>query len=619
MDFSQRFEEVIRQHPRYEPRPSQLEMAQFIHDALAEGKHAIVEAGTGSGKSFGYLIPLLEQQGPLIISTGTIALQEQLLTHDLPTLQKTMKPFTYALAKGRAHYICHEKFWEADRLLSAKDPLRTEFDRLCECIEGWDGDVAKLPFVPSAALWAELASDADDCLGARCEHLALCPIRKARKQLAEVDLIVSNHSLYFADFTSNGAILPEHTVVVFDEAHKLPQAATEGFSVVIGRYALTRLLQKIRRRIGIVPDTISFELIGLESRLLNWVWKGEKSHYRLYPDSEFLDIAEGMAENLERLQIWLEEDAPLTLPKADIHRDRLTAQVEGLLQRWSLFDEGDSALMDRVYWVEMDRDRGYFSLHCAPLEVGETMAKSLWPKRQAILTSATLSVDGNFGYFCKQIGLEAPSISIPSPFDFCKQALLYVPRYLPEPNAPEFANYAREAIRDILDKTQGRALVLFTSYRAMFGAYRTLSDKIPFPLRQQGDLPRAQLIEWFKTTPNAVLFATSTFWEGVDIPGDALSCVIIDRIPFSVPDDPVIEAQIERLKMSGKDWFHEFTLPQAIIRLKQGFGRLIRSHQDQGIVAILDNRLFTKYYGKTILRSLPHCPQVRDLEDYYPD
>lgn len=199
MDFSQRFEDVIRQHPRYEPRPSQLEMATFVHNALEQGDHVIVEAGTGSGKSFGYLVPLLEQEGPIVISTGTIALQEQLLTQDLPTLQKTMKPFTYALAKGRSHYLCLEKFWEADRLLSAKDPLRREFDRLTDHIEGWNGDVANLPFVPSTGLWAELSSDAEDCLGARCEHLSQCPLRKARQKLVDVDVVVSNHSLYFAD------------------------------------------------------------------------------------------------------------------------------------------------------------------------------------------------------------------------------------------------------------------------------------------------------------------------------------------------------------------------------------------------------------------------------------
>lgn len=619
MEFLDRFDSAIRLHPRYEPRPAQQEMAAFVHRALTEGTSAILEAGTGSGKSFAYLIPLLEQEGPLVVSTGTIALQEQLLQQDIPFLQKAFRGFSYALAKGRSNYLCRQKYWEIDRTLGPTDPLRAEFARLMKEMPHWSGDLADLPFVPSPALWSELASDADDCLGARCEFLELCPVRMARQRIAQSELIVANHALYLSDLASGGAILPEHGCVVLDEAHRLPAIATEAFSTVIGRFALTRLVQKIRRRLGWLPDELSFPLVGLDSRLMNWVLKGDRPQYRLYPDSEFLDIAGNMIERLEEMKVWLQDEAiePEDSPKIEAHRDRLLHQTDGLQARWMCFADGDSALLDHVYWVEQEPMRGYFELRCAPLDAGEILAESLWVKRQAILTSATLSVNGNFDYFCRQIGLkEVPTVSIPSPFDYEQQVMLYVPRYLPEPNEPEFANYARDAIFDIVGKTKGRALVLFTSYRAMHGAFHTLSSRIPFPLKQQGEAPRSQLIEWFKTTPNAVLFATSSFWEGVDIPGDALSCVIIDRIPFSVPDDPVIQAQIERMKSQGKDWFNEFTLPQAIIKLKQGFGRLIRSQADHGVVAILDNRLFTKNYGRTILKSLPDCPKVRDLDGF---
>ncbi len=596
-------------------------MARFVHEAIRSGGSAIVEAGTGSGKSFGYLIPLLDSEGPHVVSTGTIALQEQLLQKDLPFLQKAYKKFSFALAKGRSNYLCRQKFWEVDRSLSPRDPFQEEFARLRAEMPRWSGDLADLSFVPSPSLWFELASDGDDCLGSRCEFLDSCAVRISRRRIANADLVVANHALYFSDLASGGAILPDHHTVVFDEAHKIAQAAIQAFSVSVGRYALTRLIQKIRRRLGRVPDEISFELIGLDSRLLNWVLKSERSQYRLYPDADFLDVAGGMLERLNDLKHWLEEEAldPLLSlsPKAEAHRDRLLLQTEKLSNCWDSFSDGDSALLDRVYWVEQERERSLFDLRCAPLDVGNLLRKSLWSKRQAILTSATLSAGGDFGYFSAQIGLEGvPAISLPSPFDFSRQAVLYVPRFLPEPNAPEFANHSRDAILDILLKTEGRAFVLFTSYRALHGAFSTLSSKIPFPLKRQGDLPRAQLIEWFKNTPHAVLFATSSFWEGVDIPGEALSCVIIDRIPFSVPDDPVIEAQVERLKLQGRDWFNEFTLPQAIIRLKQGFGRLIRTQSDRGVVAILDNRLFTKYYGRAILKSLPDCPQVRDFEKF---
>lgn len=634
-EFLARFDSIVQKLPMYEPRPGQRRMAETVHQAITDGRHAIVEAGTGSGKSFAYMIPLLDEEGPFVVSTGTIALQEQLLGKDIPFIQEASgKRFKVALAKGRGNYLCLQKLWEADRRLPETDPLRPELDRIKNLLSGngtpdgqpWNGDVAELPFVPTPQLWEEIASDADDCLGNRCEFYEHSPHRVARSEAAHAHLIVANHALYFADLASGGGILPSHKAVIFDEAHHVPQSATRAFTASIGRYSLTKLMQKIRKRIGMIPDDVVFNLVGLESRLMEWVLRPERPQFRLYPDQVFVEIAEGILENLRILRSWLERDValgnglddPELAKKAPLHRQRLIAQLDGLTARWEYFGSfADNTLAERVNWVEVDRQRGNFHLKSAPLDVAPSLKEHLWDQRAGVCVSATLGVDGDFSYFKQQVGLsDTLDLETPSPFDYQKQATLYVPRYLPEPNAPEFAPHARQAIRKILDSTQGRAFVLFTSYKAMHAAFTQLWPQLPYPAKKQGDLPRAQLIDWFKSTPHAVLFATSSFWEGVDVPGEALSCVIIDRLPFSVPDDPVVQAHVERLKMQGKDWFREYTLPEAIIRLKQGFGRLIRTSTDRGLVAILDNRLFTKNYGATILRALPDCPRVRDLEGF---
>lgn len=625
--FLERFEGVVQQLPQYEPRTGQLEMAELVHRSLSEGQHAVIEAGTGSGKSFGYLIPLLDGEGPFVVSTGTIALQEQLLRKDIPFLQQAMENhFKVALAKGRGNYLCRQKFWEVDRRLPETDPLREEFDRMADFMGEWDGDVANLPWVPGHRLWEEVHSDADDCLGAKCEFYDQSPQKVARTRQAQADLVIANHALYFADLAGSGGILPSHAAVIFDEAHHVPAAATRAFSASIGRYAITKLMQKIRRRIGLIPDEVSFALIGYESRLMDWVMRSERPQYRLYPDAVFIEILEGIIEQLKLLRAWLDRDAslggglldPEIAKKAPLHRPRLVNQLENLMARWEFFGAfADATLAERVNWVELDKARGYFELKSAPLDVSPYLRDLLWNERPSVCTSATIGVGGDFSYFKQKVGLqEAVELELESPFDYQRQATLYVPRYLPEPNAPEFSLHAREAIKDILATTQGRAFVLFTSYKGMHAAYNVLFGTLPFPVKKQGDLPRAQLIDWFKTTPHAVLFATNSFWEGVDIPGEALSCVIIDRLPFSVPDDPVVQAHVERLKMQGRDWFREYTLPEAIIRLKQGFGRLIRTASDRGLVAILDNRLYTKNYGHVILGALPACPRVRDLDRF---
>jgi ATP-dependent DNA helicase DinG len=633
----ERFRELVQKLPGYEARPGQEDMASLIAEALDDGRHAIIEAGTGSGKSFAYLVPLLESEGPIVVSTHSIPLQEQLLNKDVPFLETALgRPIAVTLAKGRGHYVCRQKFWELDRTMTRDDSRREEFDTIKNLLPEWDGDDASLPFEPAAGLWSDIAQSTEDCLNSRCEFFEFNPVRLARKGMGDSHLIITNHALYMADLAAGGTILPPHRAVVFDEAHHLPEIATKAFSSAIGRYSQLTLLHKLRRRVAPVPEAIALGFIDLESRLFEWLLNCAdggpmpasphaaqvegRSSFRLYPDGRFLDIAEGFLEQLADLRSWLSTaPEPLGLHpdlvnKAPLHRERLRAQLDNLIGRWEYFAREASDVGDRVNWVDLDRTRGYFELKSAPLGIGPMLREMLWLRRPAILTSATLAVDGDFQYFRNQLGLPEPlELALPSPFDYERQATLYIPRYLPEPNHPGFAEDSREAIRDILDFSQGRAFVLFTSHRAMRSAFRVLSPTLPYPCRQQGEAPRNALLEWFKGTPGAVLFATASFWEGVDVPGDALSCVIIDRLPFSVPDDPVIQARVERLKAQGKDWFREFTLPEAIIRLKQGFGRLIRTGSDRGLVAILDNRLLTKAYGATILKALPNCPTIRDL------
>lgn len=637
--FETRFKAIVGQLAGYEPRPGQLEMSSLIDEAISTSRHAIIEAGTGSGKSFAYLVPLLEADGPFVVSTGTIALQEQLLTKDIPFLEKALgRPIAVTLAKGRGHYVCKQRFWELDKVMADNDPRRAEFERLKEVLPFWDGDDATLDFQPDGALWAELGQTSEDCLGNKCEFFEQNPVRAARQKMAGSHIIITNHALYLADLATSGGILPPHRCVIFDEAHNLPEAATKAFSSAIGRYSQLALLQKIRRRVGIVPEGIGMGFIDLEARLFEWLLgvvdggpmppsalaaqSEGRASFRLHPDGRFLDIAETFLDQLGELRAWLSSaPEPLGLlpdlvQKAPFHRDRLRAQLDHLIARWEYFAREAADVGDRVNWVELDRSRGYFELKSAPLQIGKVMDELLWAKRPAILTSATLAVDADFNYFRTQLGLPDPlELALPSPFDYERQATLYIPRFLPEPNHPGFAEDSRAAIRTILDYSQGRAFVLFTSHRAMRAAYRQLAHTLPFPCKQQGEMPRSALLDWFRTTDRSVLFATASFWEGVDVPGDALSCVIIDRLPFSVPDDPVIQARVEKLKAQGKDWFREFTLPEAIIRLKQGFGRLIRTGTDRGLVAILDNRLITKAYGATILKALPQCPTVRDLAD----
>lgn len=621
---------VVSQLPGYEPRPQQVEMATFIADSLSEGRHAIIEAGTGSGKSFGYLIPILESGKKAVISTGTIALQEQLLNKDLPFLQQAYKKeLKVAIAKGRSNYVCLRKLQEAEQSIIPLDPKFAQVQELLSlrsAHEWQSGDRADLPFLIDRRLWAEeLASDHEDCLGSRCPNFHFTPHRAARIACDDADLVIANHALYFTDLITGAGVLPRHDVVVFDEAHHLERAASGALSVTIGRWSDTKLLQRVRRRFRDLPLHVVENVNDAEAKLIDYIYRRGRGQFPLGHDPTLAELAANVAREVRQVTQWirradlqqmtlLEDDSDeQEKQRAEIQREQLMASADGLAQRWQHFAQIDSG-GDRANWMQVDPGGDYYELCSAPLDVGESLGRLLWSKRTCVLTSATLAVDGRFEFIKHELGIEeANELALGSPFDFRNQVSLFLPGNLPAPNDARFLEAAVPTIERILHVSQGRAFVLFTSYNALRYVAEALMHRLPYPCKTQEEMPRARLIEWFKTTPHSVLFATSTFWEGVDIPGDALSCVIIDKLPFANPSDPVVQARTDRMKAKGEDWFNEYMLPKAVIALKQGFGRLIRTRTDTGIVAILDRRLTTMRYGQVILRSLPPARRVHAL------
>lgn len=627
--IEQVIQDIVSQLPGYEPRPQQVEMARTIQEAIDTGKHALIEAGTGSGKSFGYLIPLIQSGKTVVISTGTIALQEQLLNKDIPFLEQAFgKPIEVALAKGRSNYVCMRKLDEALRTLPPGDPMLPVIEELGETVRNgaWNGDRGELPFNVDGRIWADsLAADPFDCLGPRCPNYQVTPHRMARIACEEAQIIIANHALYFTDLAMGSALLPKHDVVVFDEAHHLDRAALGALTTEVNRWEPGRLLQRVQRRFPNVPARIVQAVIDAENEVMDLLFSRGRGQVRLDRDPEFEERALLISKAVTTLAQWiaaadatqmamLDDDPALARQRAETQRDQMKSVAEDLARRWEHF--GQLKLGDqRANWIFTEPSRDYYEVNSAPLDVGESLGHLLWNERTCVLTSATLAVDGRFDFLKHELGLPQDTLDrvLGSPFDFPKQALLYVPRKMPLPSDATWIEAIVAETERILAMTQGRAFVLCTSYRSLREISGRLVGRIPFPTKTQEDLPRQRLVEWFKNTPNAVLFATATFWEGVDVPGDALSCVIIDKLPFASPDDPVVQARTDRMKAQDQDWFGEFMLPKAILALKQGFGRLIRTRTDTGIVALLDRRVLTHRYGETVLRSLPPARRVHQL------
>ncbi len=607
--------------PGFEARPGQVQMAQLVERGILEGMHTIVEAGTGVGKSLAYLVPAVRSGKKIVLSTGTIALQEQLVRKDLPLVERALGvPLRVTLLKGRNHYLCKQKYerMRADRLVPSSRSMQE--------IWAWaarttTGDRAELTFVPGGDEWEQLDADADDCTGEFCEHFRDCYFFKKRDEAKYADIIVVNHALFFLDLAVGGGLIPPYDVAILDEAHQCERWATDALTATLSRATVGRMLRKLHRNYN-VPGHFDGEfdegIRGLESVLATV--PGER--YPLSANEAAWPALELVRTSLYKLENWLYANWHSALKKkaendAEAERRRDLA-MRAILAHQAAIDRAEMPSDEAIAWVERSDADGRFEVNSAPFDVAEFLRATLFTRTQSVvLTSATISVNqSSFEFLKRSLGIEdAQELVAPSPFDYEKQARLFIAPPKLNPKAVDFSRRAAPIVEECLDRTRGRAFVLFTSYARLREVYALVRERVPFPIKLQGELPRAQLLHWFRTTPNAVLFATGTFWEGIDVVGEALSCVIIDRLPFPSPADPLVAARVRALEARGRDGFENYMIPAAIVRLKQGFGRLIRSMNDKGVVALLDGRAASTRYGATILSALPPATRITHLDE----
>jgi ATP-dependent DNA helicase DinG len=638
---------LARTHPAYEFRRGQLQMAEAVEQALQDRRHLIVEAGTGTGKTLAYLLPVIRSGKRVIISTGTKTLQEQLFFKDVPFLQQHLGELRVCYMKGRGNYLCRKKLYDL-----TSQPILNGLEEInhFRIISDWEkttetGDRAELTDLPEAShLWPKLDARTDRCIGSECQQFDRCFITEMRRRAAESDIIIVNHHLFCADLAIKAAtdrqqdagVLPDAGIVVFDEAHELEDVAANYFGVTVSNQRVEELLRDVDNTLR-QADVPHADVLAASAR----VREHSQMFFATIPPGEGRFAFENRADFLEEngdeylglhnalTHLYTELQA---IPKKPDEVHAMSRRVEELRVQLGFILESQER--NTVFWIERRGDRPSTAarhsaqgapvrrgmqhnvfLQATPITISDILRSTLFEHLEsAVLTSATLAVAGGFQYMRDRLGIQnARELVVPSHFDYESQALLYVPPDLPDPRDPRFVERAAQRMRQLLEITRGRAFCLFTSYALMHQLYEQLLNELSFPMLLQGNAPKNTLLEEFRLTPNAVLFATSSFWQGVDVQGEQLSCVIIDKLPFAVPNDPVVAARVRAIDDDGGNAFYDYQVPSAVISLKQGFGRLIRSLHDRGLLCLLDNRILNKRYGRVFLDSLPNYSRTTEI------
>ena len=619
----------------FEVRPAQRQMAAAVADTIVSGGVLLAEAGTGTGKTLAYLIPAILSRQRVLVSTGTKNLQEQIYFKDLPLLQATLDvKFSATYMKGRNNYLCLHRF----DALRDSPAFRSPDERFAlDTIDEWSretqtGDRSEMDDLPEdLGFWPEIAATAENCVGKDCPRFGDCFVTKMRQRAAESDVVIVNHHLLCADAAvrqnANGEVIPSCRYAIVDEAHQLEDVATQYFGIALSTYRVDDVIGDVERALNarLVPDPEKADALRVDVERVRQAARAffatlqmlrfeagaaSASDNRVRVRRRHLQSADDETAAFDTALQGLEATIALTkdIPDDVLALGRRAAELRSDLAFLAKAD--DDAY---VYFLEI-RGRGVF-LRASPIDVSTIVRELLLERMHAtVLTSATLSVDGSFAYVRSRLGIEAASeVRLPSEFDFSTQAILYLPRRMPDPRSTAFTESAAREVIEILKRTRGRAFVLFTSYANLRQVHQLASMQLEYPILVQGTAPRSALIRDFKATPHAVLFATSSFWQGVDVVGDALSCVIIDKLPFASPGDPVTAARIDAINTAGGNAFADYQIPLAILALLQGLGRLIRHRQDRGVLAVLDPRLRTMGYGRRFLQSLPPAPITHDV------